>query len=218
MVSTTVRLPPQRLGTPTISTPQPRPAVSLEEWEARTTLSDTELRSVALLQKACKEKALPLKVRTFRLRESHIMNICFVQEKDGESNGLPSNSRPSTPTTKMKAMPNLEQITSRPSTPSGLGRPRRSNSLIPERPIQSTQEFYDWFSIIERSVTHSQEAHYREYLEMVDGHLGECAFLADGVDGVDREVGEMLESWRGVEAGGRNLKEAYEALLDERVG
>ena len=52
---------------------------------------------------------------------------------------------------------------------------------------------------------------------MVDGHLSECAFLADGVDGVDREVGEMLESWRSVESGGRNLKDACEALLDERV-
>ena len=52
---------------------------------------------------------------------------------------------------------------------------------------------------------------------MVDGHLSECEFLKDGVDDVDREVGEMLESWRSVESGGRNLKEACEALLDERV-
>jgi len=34
---------------------------------------------------------------------------------------------------------------------------------------------------------------------------------------VDKEVEAMMEAWRGVEEGGRSLKDACEKLLEERV-
>ena len=37
------------------------------------------------------------------------------------------------------------------------------------------------------------------------------------IDEVDGEVEGMLEGWRGVEEGGRSLKDACERLLEERV-
>jgi hypothetical protein len=37
------------------------------------------------------------------------------------------------------------------------------------------------------------------------------------IDKVDGEVEGMLEGWRGIEEGGRSLKDACERLLEERV-
>ena len=89
--------------------------------------------------------------------------------------------------------------------------------LRPDRPVQTTQEFYDWFSMIERSVAHNQESHYRDHLAVVEKHLTTCEDLAESVESVHSNIDEMLDGWRSVEAGGRNLKDACEQLLDERV-
>jgi hypothetical protein len=37
------------------------------------------------------------------------------------------------------------------------------------------------------------------------------------IDEVDAEVDGMLDGWRGVEEGGKSLKDACERLLEERV-
>lgn len=83
--------------------------------------------------------------------------------------------------------------------------------------MQTPQQFYDWFALIDRSVAHSQEAHFRAHLESVSEHLETCDQLVERIDEVDREVDGMLEGWRGVEEGGRSLKGACERLLEERV-
>jgi len=41
--------------------------------------------------------------------------------------------------------------------------------------------------------------------------------LLERLDEVEREVDNMLEEWRGVEEGGRSLKDACERLLEDRV-
>lgn len=91
------------------------------------------------------------------------------------------------------------------------------NTLQPPEPVQTPQQFYDWFARVDRAVAHSQEAHFRAHLSDVAGHLETCDTLVMRVEEVDREVGSMLEEWRGVEEGGKNLKEACEKLLQERV-
>lgn len=89
--------------------------------------------------------------------------------------------------------------------------------MYPEKPIYTTQDFYDWFALIENSVVHSQEASYRNYLSTVEGHLTTCDDLSNDLNSVFSEVDDMLSGWTAVEAGGRNMKEACELLLGERV-
>ena len=48
-------------------------------------------------------------------------------------------------------------------------------------------------------------------------HLEPCDWPVEKIDEVDGEVEGMLEGWRGVEGGGRSLKDACERLLEERV-
>lgn len=89
--------------------------------------------------------------------------------------------------------------------------------MHPLHPIQTPQQFYDWFALVDRSVAHSQEAHYRAHLANLNEQLGVCDLLLNRLEEVENEVEGMLEAWRGVEEGGKSLKGACERLLGERV-
>ena len=120
-------------------------------------------------------------------------------------------SRPSTP-----ALRNRPGSGSRPSTP--IPNPMMPHhALHPKQSVQTPQQFYDWFSLIDRSVAHSQEAHFRAHVASVSEHLETCDKLIERIDEVNGEVEGMLEGWRGVEEGGKSLKNACETLLEERV-
>jgi len=70
---------------------------------------------------------------------------------------------------------------------------------------------------MERSIQHSQEAHFRTHLSLVSKDLNKCNELLADVDGMDNELQGMLTAWRGVEEGGRSLKGASEQLPEEKA-
>lgn len=138
----------------------------------------------------------------------------FVNAGDGFDS-----SRPGTPLARSRL---LGQPGSRPGTP--LARlqqqqqQHQANALHPKHPILTPQQFYDWLALIDRSVAHSQESHFRAHVADVAEHLEACDRLVDVIDGVEREVDGMMQGWVGVEESGKSLKDACERLLDERVG
>ncbi|KAL6301269.1 Sec34-like family-domain-containing protein [Sparassis latifolia] len=184
----------KRQNTLTSLSPYPKPTISVEEWEAKAPLSDPEARSVNLVKKASERSSLPSK--------------SSVDESA-------SSSRPSTPTVRNKLA-----FGSRPSTPNPLtasrSQPSHLHALHPKQPIQTPQQYYDWFALIDRSVTHSQEAHFRAHLAGVAEHLDTCDGLVQRIDEVDQALETMLQEWRSVEDGGKSLKDACEQLLEER--
>lgn len=91
------------------------------------------------------------------------------------------------------------------------------HALHPKQSVQTPEQFYDWFALIDRSVAHSQEAHFRQHLSRVSEHLDMCDKLVGRIDQVDAEVASMLDKWRSVEEGGKSLQDASQKLLDERV-
>lgn len=182
--------PPRRAGIPAASTPRPKAQFTIEEWEAKAPLSDLALKSVAAVKAASEDTPLPLK---------------FSVDED-------ESSRPSTPNLRGKI-----GSVSRPSTPvPAFTRQFASHALHPKQPVQTPQQFYDWVAQIDRSVAHSQEAHFRAHVAVVSEHLNTADTLTERIDEVDLEVGGLLEGWRSVEEGGKNLKDACERLLEER--
>ena len=83
--------------------------------------------------------------------------------------------------------------------------------------MQTAQQFYDWFALVDRAAAHGQEAHFREHLLNLSEHLETCDRLLERVDEIEREVDGMLAGWRTVEEGGKSLQEACQKLLEERV-
>ncbi|KAF7319724.1 RRM domain-containing protein [Mycena kentingensis (nom. inval.)] len=182
---------------PTRRAPTMKPAVlNVEEWESKAPLSDREIASVGALRTACEQAPLPAK---------------FDEDENGSS------SRPSTPVgSRLRSYAATPGGSSRPSSPMPARALPTTHALHPKQPVQTAQQFYDWFALIERSVAHSQEAHFRAHVASVSGHLDTCDTLVDRVEDVHREVDGMLDGWRGVEEGGRSLKDACERLLEER--
>ncbi|KAH7888905.1 Sec34-like family-domain-containing protein [Phlebopus sp. FC_14] len=180
----------RRTATPVLPAQQQRPQITLEEWEARAPLSDAALKSVAAVQAASENIPLPLK---FSVEEAE-------------------SSRPSTPNLRAKVGPGSRSPTPIPAAT----RSHPSHALDPKQPIQTPQQFYDWFAQIDRSVAHSQEAHFRAHVAMVSKHLDTADMLIEQIDEVEREVDGMFEGWRRVEEGGQSLKGACERLLEER--
>ena len=83
--------------------------------------------------------------------------------------------------------------------------------------MQTQQQFYGWFSLIDRSAAHSHEAHFRQHLLRVSEHLDICDRLVSRIDQVDAEISGMMDSWKSVEEGGKSLQDASQKLLDERA-
>lgn len=203
----------RRGTTPAHLSIQAKPIISVEDWEAKAPLGDLETRSVNLIKAAGERAPLPLKVAasTERFFDNRVSNASkFSSEGAGPS-------RPSTPIQRNRVVPN-----SRPGTPQSSATPTRTAPLVthalhPKQPVQTPQQFYDWFALIDRSVAHSQEAHFRAHVANVSEHLDTCDQIVERIDEVDREVAGMLEGWRNVEEGGKSLKDACEQLLEERV-
>ena len=125
-------------------------------------------------------------------------------------------SRPSTPIRK------LGGPSSRPGTPNApTPTTARGNvalhALHPKQPIQTPQQFYDWFTLIDQSVARSQESHFHAHLETVTDHVEMCDCVLERIELLEREVTDMLDGWRGVEEGGKSLKDACERLLVEKA-
>ncbi|KAF7289949.1 RRM domain-containing protein [Mycena indigotica] len=179
-----------------MQTPKPL-TLNVEEWEAKAPLSDREIASVGTVRLACEQIPLPSKF------------------DDDDATG--SSSRPSTPVgSRLRPHPATPGGISRPNSPMPGYKPLQTHALHPKHAIQTAQQFYDWFALIERSVAHSQEAHFRAHVASVSEHLDTCDRLVERVDEVGLQVDDMLEGWRGVEEGGRSLKDACERLLEER--
>ncbi len=125
-------------------------------------------------------------------------------------------SRPSTPK-------NAPFSSSRPTTPLNETTSHQeifntpSHPLHPSHPITTPQQFYDWFAIVEKTISHSQESHFRNHLETVEEHLARCEGMRDRVTQILDSVQAMICDWKNVEEGAESLQAACERLLEERV-
>ncbi|KAH9967671.1 hypothetical protein BGW80DRAFT_1254625 [Lactifluus volemus] len=81
--------------------------------------------------------------------------------------------------------------------------PRRTRVNRP-LPVRAPQQSYDWFALIDRSVAHSQEVHFRLHLLRLSEHLDTCGRLVSRID------------QKSVVEGGKCLQDASQKLLDEQ--
>jgi hypothetical protein len=92
-----------------------------------------------------------------------------------------------------------------------------SHPLHPQVPLETPQQFHDWFALIDRSITYSQESHFRSHLQNVEAQLVSCDNLLDRVHGASDDLTLLHNDWQSVEDRGESLKGAAQRLLEERV-
>ncbi|GAA5916133.1 hypothetical protein JCM5296_007314 [Sporobolomyces johnsonii] len=178
--------------------------LSLDDWDSLAPLSTAESASVSRISTAAALRPLPSNLQ------------------------LQLDSRPGTPSLLRKAASRLD-LSSVLRSPTSSPRPLSAaasrptlpstnavDSLALSAPIETMQQFHDWFARVEHSIEHSQEEVYRQHLAELDHHLATCEAVLEGLDESRGLLSEMEANYRYVEENSRALQLACETMLDEQ--
>lgn len=193
--------------------------LSLEDWDSLAPLSSLANSSVSRLQQQVSHKPLP----------------AHLSLRHGPGGAL---SRPDTPSSSALRSKNsrldlaalLHSPTSspRPASHAGLGPPTAHDTangtsggeggeLQVVKPIETSQEFFDWFGLVERRLEREQEHHYRAHLVQLSDYINTCEGVLEQLDDARGLLSEMEANYRFVEENSRALQLACETMLDEQV-
>ncbi|CAG8436571.1 4543_t:CDS:2, partial [Scutellospora calospora] len=189
--------------------------ITLEEWESKTQLTEIQKQSVLELQEACAELPLP----------------------DGFLNdlgpGTPQRTASPTPLSIKDnhrsspypgSMPSLFSIPKSRSTVNLLTAESDSAIIssspysvlgIPQ-PIETTQQFFDWFARMENDMEKDQEDVYRNFLEMVTSYRQACDTFLEQIDTTVKLFNDLDGNFKFVEERTKALQTACEKLLEEQ--
>ncbi|GAA5905384.1 Golgi transport complex subunit COG3 [Sporobolomyces salmoneus] len=168
--------------------------LSLEDWDALSPLSATEIASVQKVNQAASVRPIP----------HHLKAVQTPLGRLSSSNSPTCSPRP------------LSSSSNGPFQPSSSSNVNPSSTLHPSTPIESLQQFHDWFSSVESSIEHSQEQVYREHLESLSSHLQLCDSILSNLDESRGLISEMEANYLFVEENSRALQMACETMLDEQ--
>lgn len=187
---------------------------SLDEWDFLAPLNQQESTTVSRLQRRAEERPLPP-----HLARVHNPN---------------SGSRPSTPNQpiyRKGSHLNLNSLLASPghsphrplsaaghrSEPRATTYASATEPLDILDPIETTQQFHDWFARVEQSMEREQEEIYRNHLAELEDHIDSCDVVLEQLDDSRGLLSEMEANYRFVEDNSRALQLACENMLDEQV-
>lgn len=135
------------------------------------------------------------------------------------------NSRPATPSQTFLKGSRLDLIPL--GSPGGSTRPSSANSSRLERfgndpleitaPIETTQQFHDWFARVENSMEKEQGEIYRTHIDELEEYIDSCDDVLEQLDDARGLLNEMEANYRYVEENSKALQTACETMLDEQV-
>ncbi|KAI8367627.1 Sec34-like family-domain-containing protein [Radiomyces spectabilis] len=169
--------------------------ISLEEWEEKTQLDDKQQQSVYQLQEACLELPLPSHwLFNDRLHTSPSLGVLSKQ-----LSGLSSQPRSVTNLAAMNEA-NHEQMA----------------ALGAEKPVETLQQFFDWFAVMESEMEKDQEDVCRNYFEIIMLYRNACDEFLRDLDGTTRLFDELKGTYAFVEERTKSLQSTCETLLHEQ--
>ena len=94
---------------------------------------------------------------------------------------------------------------------------KTKKTLDEKQPIESTQQFLQWFSAIEQDMEAEQEQRYRTRLDQIEFYRSTLQNLLQNARSIQDLVGDLRTRYEFVESKSKSLQEACERLLEERV-
>ncbi|KAG9299881.1 hypothetical protein G9A89_005410 [Geosiphon pyriformis] len=184
--------------------------ITLEEWESKTQLSETQKQSILDLQDLCSELPLP---------EGYANDVGTTTPQLVASPSLKENLRTSpyprlipSPLPRSRSTTNLlvelaAEATVVSSTDASLGIPH---------PIETTQQFFDWFAKMETDMEKDQEDVYRNFLATVTMYRQACDNFLNQIGFTVKLFHDLDDNFRFVEERTKALQTACEKLLEEQ--
>ncbi|KAG4108133.1 Sec34-domain-containing protein [Neocallimastix lanati (nom. inval.)] len=91
-----------------------------------------------------------------------------------------------------------------------------SLQLSMEQPIESTQQFFSWFSKIEEDMEKGQEDIYRQFLNTLKIYQETCDLILAEIDNTTNLLDKLDSNYQFVENKTKTLKQACESLVEEQ--
>ncbi|CAG8451846.1 10392_t:CDS:10 [Dentiscutata heterogama] len=188
--------------------------ITLEEWESKTQLTEVQKQSVLELQEACAELPLPdgflsdLGSGTPQLTSSPTpMSI-----KDSHrSSPYPGSISSLFSIPKSRSTVNLLTAESQAGENSSTSSSPYAVLGIPQ-PIETTQQFFDWFARMENDMEKDQEDVYRNFLEMVTLYRQACDNFLEQIDTTVKLFNDLDGNFKFVEERTKALQTASDAI------
>lgn len=92
-----------------------------------------------------------------------------------------------------------------------------TSGITLDSPIETPQQFSDWFSKVEQEIEAEHERDYRLHLDTVDAYLEGCDEILDTLEESRGLLFEMDANYKFVEENSRALQAACEDMLGEQV-
>ncbi|KAI9203906.1 Sec34-like family-domain-containing protein [Polychytrium aggregatum] len=188
--------------------PQYNPRL-LDDWEARSPLSETQKLSILFL----KEREVD-------------MQLGSIDSKISSDDGRPKAalSKETSASSLSTTATDVDLLSPKPAfggdQPPGLSdaadiREAVGQSLLSE-PIENTRQFLAWFSRIEEEMEKEQEDIYRLHLDSIHEYQRSCSDFLVNIDATKQELAVLAKNYRFVEDRTKALQLACETLLDEQ--
>ncbi|WWC71562.1 uncharacterized protein I206_105520 [Kwoniella pini CBS 10737] len=189
-------------STSRVPTPLSRGGISLDEWESKSPLTDSQLQSISIVKEKFSERPLPEK---------------FTKEDQP----VAGPSRPSTPIRRLPRAGWNSPIGSPSRSPQPDSKFPSSQLSVPDplhpTNINTPQQFLDHFTALTLSTEHEQDSLYRDHLFEIIGLREKCDGLIELLESGELEVEEMLKALAYVEERSESLRGACEDLLEEQT-
>jgi len=91
-----------------------------------------------------------------------------------------------------------------------------SLQLSMEEPIETTQQFFSWFSKIEEDMEKGQEDIYRQFLNTLKIYQETCDLILKEIDNTTNLLDKLDTNYQFVENKTKTLKQACESLVEEQ--
>ncbi|KAI8978061.1 Sec34-like family-domain-containing protein [Pilobolus umbonatus] len=192
--------------------------ISLEEWEEKTRLTEQEKQTVYDIQDACTELPLP----------PH----WFFNDKLQSSPSIGFHSGLSTPDIICPTPINTSALASRLAN---IPRPRSTANLLAEttaaeqavekqsiheigsvKPIETLQQFFDWFTNIESEMKRGQEDKYKNHLSKVKSYKKVCDDFCKDAQETTQLFQSLQTDYEFIDNRTRTIQTECEILLDEQ--
>ncbi|KAI9489876.1 Sec34-like family-domain-containing protein [Zychaea mexicana] len=192
--------------------------ISLEQWELKTQLTENELQSVYDLQDACEE--LPLPTNWISSSPALAKSSSGVRTPDSFSNAALTSLNAGALSSRLTA------LTTRPRSSTNLlvettaavseFQTRSAHGIGSDKPIETLQQFFDWFANMEPEMEKDQEDVYRNYLSVVSLYRESCDEFLSDLKATAGLFDELDSEYGYVEKRTRSLQTACEKLLNEQ--
>ncbi|KAI8096515.1 uncharacterized protein BX664DRAFT_355870 [Halteromyces radiatus] len=193
--------------------------ISLEDWEDKARLNEKQLQSVYEIKETCAELPLP---SSWYFNEKSLNSPALGRgtssggmTPDVSSSHLLNPLNAGVLSSQLRAINRSRSATNLYAESTAAAEKQSANDIRSDKPIETLQQFFDWFAVMETEMEKGQEDVYRNYLSMVTFYRTVCDEFLENLDTTKNLFEELGQDYGFVEKQTKSLQSTCEELLQQ---